>query len=86
MADPGRWQRIAIWAVSGVLAVLYLMAGGRKLAGAQAAVEGVTNLQVATVTAGTQYDITLTARSPQVDALTRRTLTSSLRSKVTLAK
>ena len=53
--------------------------------GAQAAVEGITNLQVATVTAGKQYDITLTARSPQVDALTRRTLTSSLRSKVTLA-
>jgi prepilin-type N-terminal cleavage/methylation domain-containing protein len=53
--------------------------------GAQAAVEGITNLQVATVTAGKQYDITLTARSPQVDPLTRRTLTSSLRSKVTLA-
>jgi prepilin-type N-terminal cleavage/methylation domain-containing protein len=53
--------------------------------GAQTAVEGITNLQVTTVAANKQYDITLTARSPQVDALTRRTLTSSLRSKVTLA-
>jgi len=53
--------------------------------GAQAAVEGITNLQVLTVTAGKEYDITLTASSPQVDALTRLSLTSALRSKVTLA-
>jgi len=63
-----------------------LLRNDNRGGGAQAAVEGITNLQVATVTAGTQYDITLTARSPQVDALTRQTLTSSLRSKVTLAK
>ena len=53
--------------------------------GAQAAVEGITNLQALTVTAGTQYDITLTARSPQLDAMTAQYLTNSLRSKVTLA-
>lgn len=53
--------------------------------GAQTAVEGITNLQVLTVTAGKEYDITLTASSSQVDALTRRSLTSALRSKVTLA-
>ena len=53
--------------------------------GAQAAVEGITNLQVLTVTSGKEYDITLTASSPQVDALTRLSLTSALRSKVTLA-
>jgi Tfp pilus assembly protein PilW len=53
--------------------------------GAQTAVEGITNLQALTVTAGKEYDITLTASSPQVDALTRRSLTSALRSKVTLA-
>src|SRR5436190_6657448 len=53
--------------------------------GAQAAVEGITNLQALTVTAGTKYDITLTARSPQLDAMTAQYLTNSLRSKVTLA-
>ena len=53
--------------------------------GAQAAVEGITNLQVLTVTANKAYDITLTARSSQVDALTHQNLTSSLRSKVMLA-
>jgi len=53
--------------------------------GAQAAVEGITNLQALTVTAGKQYDITLTARSPQLDAMTAQYLTNSLRSKVTLA-
>ena len=53
--------------------------------GAAAAVEGITNLQVATVTAGKAYDITLTASSPQVDALTGRVFTTSLRSRVMLA-
>jgi Tfp pilus assembly protein PilW len=53
--------------------------------GAQPAVEGITNLQVATVTAGKAYDITLTASSPQVDALTGRVLTTSLKSRVMLA-
>ena len=53
--------------------------------GAQAAVEDITNLQVLTVTANKVYDLTLTASSPQVDALTHQNLTSSLRSKVTLA-
>jgi prepilin-type N-terminal cleavage/methylation domain-containing protein len=54
-------------------------------AGAQMAVEDISNLQVLTVTAGKEYILTLTARSPQVDALTGRTLTSSLASRVTLA-
>src|SRR5947207_56767 len=53
--------------------------------GAQSAVEGITNLPALTVAAGTQYDITLTARSPQLDAMTAQYLTNSLRSKVTLA-
>jgi type II secretory pathway pseudopilin PulG len=53
--------------------------------GAQAAVENITNLQILTVTAGTQYDITLTASSPQADALTHHNLTNALRSRVTLA-
>ena len=53
--------------------------------GAQAAVEDITNLQVLTVAANKEYDLTLTARSPQVDALTHQSFTSSLRSKVTLA-
>jgi len=53
--------------------------------GAQAAVEDITNLQVTTITAGREYDLTLTARSPQVDPLTGQYFTDSLRSKVTLA-
>src|SRR2546427_7659023 len=53
--------------------------------GAQVAVEDITNLQVLIVAADKEYDLTLTARSPQVDALTGQYFTSALRSKVTLA-
>ena len=62
-----------------------LLRNDNQGSGAQAAVEGITNLQVLTVTANKAYDITLTARSSQVDALTHQNLTSSLRSKVMLA-
>src|SRR6266849_5445318 len=62
-----------------------LLRNENRGSGTQAAVENITNLQVTTVTAGTEYDLTLTARSPQVDALTRQYFTTSLRSKVTLA-
>ncbi len=62
-----------------------LLRNENRGSGTQAAVENITNLQVTTVTAGKEYDLTLTARSPQVDALTGQYFTTSLRSKVTLA-
>jgi prepilin-type N-terminal cleavage/methylation domain-containing protein len=52
--------------------------------GAQPAAEGITNLQLATVTPGKVYDVTLTGRSPRPDPLTHKNRTSSLRSRVTL--
>jgi prepilin-type N-terminal cleavage/methylation domain-containing protein len=52
--------------------------------GLQAAAEGITNLQLATVTPGKVYDVTLTGRSPRPDPLTGKKRTSSLRSRVTL--
>src|SRR2546427_868542 len=51
-------------------------------AGAQAAVEGITNLQVLTVTAGKEYDNTLTASASHGGALTRPELANPPRLKV----
>src|SRR5436309_6056971 len=62
-----------------------LFRNGNQGSGAQADVEGITNLQVLTVNPNKAYNITLTAQSSQVDALTHQNLTSSLRSKVMLA-
>ena len=62
-----------------------LLRNDNQGSGAQAAVEGITNLQVLTVNPNKAYNITLTAQSSQVDALTHQNLTSSLRSKVMLA-
>ena len=53
-------------------------------AGAQPAVEGISDLQITTVTAGTQYQLTLTARTEKTDPLTGTYLTRSLSSDVTL--
>lgn len=53
-------------------------------AGLQSAAEGITNLQLATVTPGKVYDVTLTGRSPRRDPLTQKNRTSSLRSRITL--
>lgn len=35
MAVPGNGRRIAVWLLSGLLAAVYLLAGGSKLAGAE---------------------------------------------------
>ena len=40
MADENRGRTIALWVLSGILAALFLVAGGTKLAGAERHVQG----------------------------------------------
>jgi prepilin-type N-terminal cleavage/methylation domain-containing protein len=55
-----------------------------KGAGAQPAVEGISDLQITTVTASQQYQVALTARTEKTDPITGTYLTRSLTSDVTL--
>jgi prepilin-type N-terminal cleavage/methylation domain-containing protein len=54
-------------------------------AGALPAVDGITGLQVTTITAGKQYKLTLSATTPSVDPLTNQYLQGTLASNIALA-
>ena len=54
-------------------------------AGALPAVDGITGLQVTTITAGKQYKLTLSATTPSVDPLTNQYLQATLASNIALA-
>jgi len=53
--------------------------------GALPAVDGITGLQVTTITAGKQYKLTLSATTPSVDPLTNQYLQGTLASNIALA-
>jgi prepilin-type N-terminal cleavage/methylation domain-containing protein len=54
-------------------------------AGALPAVDGITGLQVTTITAGKQYKVTLSATTPTLDPLTQQYLQATFASNVALA-